>query len=125
MTKNLIDSYFSDFIDDFHPNWKESFFKGVKYNDFKLRTYVNIEITLFTHYIYCARNMKKLPSMNGLIYHLSLIKKEMITTSMKYKSVIDFMLMKKDGKFRMISKKTQVPILLLPVQVEIYLKKAK
>ena len=100
MTKNLIDSYFSEFIDDFHPNWKESFFKGIKSNDSKLRMYVNIEITLFTHYIYCDRNMKNLPSLNGLKYHITLIKNEMITVSKKYKSIIEYMLMKNDGKFR-------------------------
>ena len=100
VTKNLIDSYFSDFINDFHPNWKESFFKGIKSNDSKLRTYVNIEITLFTHYIYCARNMKKLPSLNGLKYHISLIKNEMISVSKKYKSIIEYLLMRNDGKFR-------------------------
>ena len=55
---------------------------------------------MFTHYIYFARNMKKLPSLNGLIYHISLIKNEMITVSKKYKSIIEYMLIKKDGKFR-------------------------
>ena len=81
MTLKLIEAYFSDFINDFHPNWKESFFKGVKSNDTKMRMYINLEITLFTHYIDSARNLKKLPSLNGLIYHTSLIKKEMITDS--------------------------------------------
>ena len=99
ITKVLVDKYFDNFIEGQSFCWKECFFKGVKATDVKMRTYVNIEITLFTHYLFSVRSLKKLPSFAGLIYHIALIKKVMFHASKKYADIIKYMSTEKHGGF--------------------------
>ena len=80
-------------------DWKEIIFKGAKCSDVKIRLYINTEITLFLHYIFSIRAMKKLPSFAGLKYHIAMIKKVMTLTSSKYKGIVNYMLEKKKGSF--------------------------
>ena len=99
ITKSQIDKYFHDYFEGFDVDWREIIFKGAKCNDVKLRCFLNTEITLFLHFIYTSRCMKKLPSYTGLLYHISIIKKFMISSSSRYKGVINYMVEKKRGSF--------------------------
>ena len=99
ITKGLIDSYFNNLIEDMNLDWKEIFFKGAKCTDVKVRHYINTEVTLFSHYIFSVRAIKKLPSFAGLKYHIAMIKKVMFLTSRKYRGIVNHILEKKSGCF--------------------------
>ena len=100
ITKGLIDRYFNNLIEDMNLNWKEIFFKGAKCTDVKVRHYINTEVTLFSHYIFSVRAIKKQPSFVGLKYHIAMIKKVMFKTSSKYKVIVDYLIENKSGNFK-------------------------
>ena len=88
-TYSIIEKYFENFFDNFNFSLKELFFKGANCDDAKLRAYLNIEITLFCHYIFETKNLNKLPTYTGLLYHVSFIKKFMLSVSDTYKKLLN------------------------------------
>ena len=89
-TYSLIDLYFSNFFDNQDIDWKVYFFKGSTNVEAKIRAYLNVEITLFCHYIFETKNLNKLPTFTSLLYHMSFIKKYLMNSSQKYRDIISY-----------------------------------
>ena len=95
-TFRLLSDYFENIFNE-PIDIKQLLFKGHKSssND---TLYLNIEITLFTYFLYKYKTLKKFPTIGSISFSIAMVKKMMLQTSTRYKAIISHIRKLKRGK---------------------------
>ena len=96
-TQYILELYFGNLFSE-GIDTEKILFKGHNAeNNFEI-IYVNIEIALFTFYMFQCKLSKKLPSISSISTSINFTKKQMILTSRFYSKVVGWIKSNKTGK---------------------------
>ena len=87
ITKQCLEPYFSNFIENFDFSLKKATFKGIHELHHNANLYFNIDISIALTYIFTSKTKKRIPSFQGLSRFICTIKKDMMMTSNKYNAI--------------------------------------